>query len=58
MIRLWLLFAILFAGFYFGIPAFRKMTGKEQWDVIKNVLYSFLCSTLAIGVMVLLVILF
>ena len=58
MIRLWLLFAILFASFYFAIPAFRKMTGKEQWDIIKNVLYSFLCSALAISVMVLLVILF
>ena len=58
MIKLWLLFAVIFAGFYFGIPAFRNMKGKEKWDVIKTVLYSFLCSALAIGAMVLIVFLF
>ena len=58
MIKLWLLFAVIFAAFYFGISAFRKMKGKEQLDVIKIVLYSFLCSALAISVMVLLVFLF
>jgi hypothetical protein len=58
MIRLWLLFAVLFAVFYYGIPAFRKMKGKEKWDVIKTILYSFFCSALAISVMVLLVVLF
>ena len=58
MIKLWLLFAIIFAAFYFGISAFRNMKGKEKWDVVKTVLYSFLCSALAVGVMVLLVFLF
>jgi|APGre2960657373_1045057.scaffolds.fasta_scaffold150354_2 cytochrome c oxidase assembly factor CtaG len=58
MIKLWLLFAIIFAAFYFAIPAFRNMKGKEKWDVVKTVLYSFLCSALAVGVMVLLVFLF
>jgi hypothetical protein len=58
MIKLWLLFAVIFAAFYFGIPAFRKMKGKEQLDVVKIVLYSLLCSLLAISMMVLLVVLF
>ena len=58
MIRLWLVFAILFAGFYFGIPALRKMTGKEQWDLTKTFLYSMMCSLLAVGAMVLIVVLF
>lgn len=58
MIRLWLLFAILFAVFYFAIPAFRNMKGKEKWAVVKTVLYSFFCSALALSVMVLLVVLF
>lgn len=58
MIRLWLVFAVLFAGFYFAIPAFRKMKGKEKWDLTKIVLYSMLCSLLAVSAMVLIVVLF
>lgn len=58
MIRLWLVFAILFAAFYFGIPAFRKLKGAEKWDVTKTVFYSMICSLLAVGVMVLIVVLF
>ena len=58
MIRLWLVFAILFAGFYFAIPAFREMNGKEKWDLTKTILFSLLCSILAVGVMVVIVVLF
>jgi len=58
MIRLWLVFAILFAGFYFAIPALRKMNGKDKWDLTKTLLFSLLCSILAVGVMVVIVILF
>lgn len=58
MIQIWLMFAILFAVFYFAIPAFRNMKGREKWDIIKTVLYSFFCSALALSVMVLLVVLF
>jgi hypothetical protein len=58
MIRLWLAFALLFAAFYFGIPAFRNMKGKEKWDLTKTLLFSLLCSLLAVGAMVLIVVLF
>jgi len=58
MIRLWLVFAVLFAAFYFGIPALRKMTGKEQWDLTKTLLFSFVCSLFAVGVMIAIVVLF
>lgn len=58
MIRLWLVFAILFAGFYFGIPAFRKLNGKEKWDLTKTFLYSMLCSLLAVSAMIIIVVLF
>jgi hypothetical protein len=58
MIRLWLVFAVLFAGFYFGIPAFRKLKGVEKWDLTKTLMFSFLCSIFALGAMVLLVVLF
>jgi hypothetical protein len=58
MIRLWLLFVILFAGFYFVIPAFRKLNGHEKWDLIKILSFSLLCSLLTLGVMVAFVVLF
>jgi hypothetical protein len=58
MIRLWLVFAVLFAVFYFVIPAFRKMKGKEKWDLTKIISFSLLCSLLATGAMVLIVVLF
>jgi len=58
MIRLWAVFGILFAVFYFGIPALRKLTGKEKWDLTKTVIYSILCASLAIAAMILIVILF
>lgn len=58
MIRLWLVFAVLFAAFYFGIPAFRKMQGNEKLDLTKTLLFSFGCSLLAVGVMIALVVLF
>ena len=58
MIRLWLVFAILFAVFYVLIPAIRMMNGKEKWDLTKTILYSMVCSFLAVGAMVLIVVLF
>ena len=58
MIRLWLGFAILFAGFYFAIPAFREMNGKEKWDLTKTILFSLLCAILSVSVMVVIVVLF
>jgi len=58
MLRIWLGFAIIFAAFYFGIPAFRHMTGKEKWDLTKTILFSILCSVLAFITMLLFVFLF
>ncbi len=58
MIRLWLVFAILFAGFYFGIPALRQLNGKEKWDLTKTFLFSMMCSLLAVTAMVIIVVLF
>jgi len=58
MIRLWLVFGILFTAFYFAIPAFRKLTGKEKWDLTKTFLYSMMCSLLAVTAMIIIVVLF
>lgn len=58
MIRIILFFAAIFAGFYFAIPAFRNLTGKEKLEVIGLVAYSGLCAMLTIVVMALFVITF
>ena len=58
MIRLWLVFAILAALIHFGITAWRKMEGKEQWALTKSISYSILVSLLALLVMTVIVILF
>ena len=58
MIRLWLVFFIIFVLFYVGIPTFHKLTGREKWAVTKLMIYSLMCSLLAIATMALIVILF
>lgn len=58
MVRIWLGFAILFAVFYFGLPALRAMTGKEKWNLTKTVVFSIICSVLALATMMLFVFLF
>lgn len=55
MLRIIGLFFALFTLFYVGIPAFRMLTGKEKWELTKNVGYSIVCSVLAILVMALFV---
>lgn len=58
MIRIWLGFAILFAVFYFGLPALRHMTGKEKWNLTKTILFSILCTVLTIITITIFVFLF
>ena len=58
MIKILLGFAILFGAFYTGIPTFRHMTGKERWDLTKTVVFSIICSVLALATMMLFVFLF
>lgn len=58
MIKAILAFVLLAFGFAFGIGFFRSMTGKEQWRLTKTIMYSILCSLLAITVLTVFVILF
>lgn len=58
MIRIVLFFAVIFAAFYFGIPVFRELKGKEKLEVIGLVAYSAFCAVLTIIVMALFVITF
>lgn len=53
-----LTFLVLFAVFYFGINGWRHMTGKDQWQLVKTVIYSILCTALTIAVLITFVVLF
>lgn len=48
----------VFLFFFFGIDVFRKMTGKEKFDLTKVVAYSISCSLLTILTVVAIIVLF
>lgn len=48
MIRILLAFFVVFGFYYFGITAFRSLTGKEKWELTKLVIYSIICTVLTI----------
>lgn len=58
MIRLILVFVLLFLAFYGGIATAIKMSGKQKWAFTKIALYSFICASLAVAVMTAIVIMF
>jgi hypothetical protein len=58
MIKIFIMFAIVFAICYFGIDAYRKLTGKEKLALTKVVAYSILCSVVSVSVLAAIVILF
>jgi hypothetical protein len=58
MIRLWLAFIIVAVLIHFGITAWRKMEGKEQWALTKSIGYSILVSLVAVMLMTVFVIAF
>jgi DMSO/TMAO reductase YedYZ heme-binding membrane subunit len=51
-------FVFLFIIFYTGIEIFRKLTGKEKWDIAKTFSYSVAISLFVIAFLVVLVVLF
>ena len=58
MIRILLFFILVFASFYYGIDAYRKLTNKERWTLTKLAGYSIICSVLSVTVLTVIVILF
>jgi len=58
MIKLLLIFGLLFAGFYMGIQALRTLQEKEVWGLTKMIGYSILCSLLTIVVLASIVVVF
>jgi hypothetical protein len=58
MIQIVLSFVVVFGLFFFGIHAVRNMTGKEQLDLAKLLIYSVLCAILTLGFLITIVVLF
>lgn len=58
MSRMILIFLVVFGLFYFGIGAFRALSGKEKWELSKALSYSLFCAILAVTVLTGIVILF
>ncbi len=48
----------IFLFFFFGIDIFRKMTGREKFDLTKVVAYSISCSLLTILTVATIIVLF
>ena len=58
MIRMALIFIVLFVLFWGGINVFRALSGRERWQLTKLALYSILCAGLTTGFLILIVLLF
>jgi hypothetical protein len=58
MLRVVFIFFFVFGLFYFGLDFFRKLTGREKWELIKLLSYSLACSLATILVLVSIVVLF
>jgi hypothetical protein len=58
MIKMLMTFVFLFVIFFTGIELFRKMTGKEKWEVAKTTIYSVSVALLVIVFLTLVVVLF
>ncbi len=58
MIKMLMTFIFLFIIFYTGIEIFRKMTGKEKWEIAKTVSYSLAISLVVVMFLVGIVVLF
>ena len=58
MIRVILAFLFVFGMFYFGIDAYRHLTGREKWALTKLVAYSLVCAVLTVITLAVIVITF
>jgi hypothetical protein len=48
MVKMFTMWLILSAAVGFGIMAVRQMSGKEQWQLTKLVVYATMCSLAAV----------
>jgi hypothetical protein len=58
MIRVFLAWFILTFAIGFGINMFRKLSGKEKWQLTKLVSYATICSLIAVTILVCIVVIF
>ena len=58
MSRMILIWLILSVAIGFGIMAFRKLSGKQQWQLTKLVTYATICSLAAVVLLGIMVVLF
>jgi DMSO/TMAO reductase YedYZ heme-binding membrane subunit len=58
MIKMVMTFVLLFIIFFTGIEIFRKMTGKEKWEIVKTVSYSLAIALAVVVFLTVLVVLF
>ena len=52
MIKMFSIFLIVFGLIFFGLIAFKQMTGKERWRLTKMIIYSIICATLTTAALV------
>lgn len=58
MIRMFLIFVLLFIFFFFGIKSVKQLSTPDKINLTKVALYSILCSILSTAVLVSIVLLF
>ena len=58
MFKIILAFLFVFFVFYFGIQGVRSMTGKDQLELTKLLVYSIMCALMTIVSLIVIVILF
>ncbi len=58
MIKIIIGFILVFVGVFFGIQAFRELSGKEKWALAKLLTYSAGCAILTVMVLAGIVVLF
>jgi hypothetical protein len=58
MIKIVLIFAVVFFVVFFGIDLLRRLTGAEKWQLTKMLGYATLCSVITLAALSAIVLLF
>ena len=58
MFKIIVAFLFVFFVFYFGIQGVRSMTGKDELELTKLLVYSIMCALMAIVSLIIIVVLF
>jgi hypothetical protein len=58
LIKIIMAFLFVFGVFYFGIQGVRSMTGRDQLELTKLLVYSIMCALMAVVSLIVIVVLF